>query len=141
MAIGNLQSDLHMSRIFIMFKQKKLGTLGDVMKSCCFPGFVRDCRVFAVFAGFTDNTSGMSAYQVGSSEREISTRIATESAACTNREGCIQIYQTNLQLDQDTRTTNSVGPDVYRALVWVCICLMSVLALQQKVFCRGGASS
>ena len=28
-------------------------------------GFVRDCRVFAVFAGFIDNTSGSSAYEAG----------------------------------------------------------------------------
>ena len=41
--------------------------------SCPMVRFVRDCRVFAVFAGFTDNTSGASAYQVfTSSFRDIS---------------------------------------------------------------------
>ena len=48
----------------MLFRRKNL-VLWVSSSPLVFPGFVRDCRVFAVFAGFTDNTSGTSAYQVG----------------------------------------------------------------------------
>jgi len=54
-----------MNCIFILFRGKN-SVLWVPSSPVVFPGFVRDCRVFAVFAGFTDNTSGASAYQVGS---------------------------------------------------------------------------
>jgi len=118
----------HMNCIFILFRGKN-SVLWVPSSPVVFPGFVRDCRVFAVFAGFTDNTSGASAYQVGSEMVRF-----------------LQELPQNLQQYVPT----GKGASRFIRLTWIkiiylnkklgwgrcggqkCICWTSVLALQKK---------